>query len=137
MVGTCLDTSESDCCSRCHHLTPPRSLASHEAAFAETDGKPGYVMNEPPYSKFVWGLASMANATSWFHMDAAGVATVVDVQSGAKWWALADCPSDPSAVGCKGDLSSIHGLGDEWGPVSSGRGSVRHEAVLLRPGIWL
>ena len=139
MSGICVGTSECD--RRClhHHLTPPspRSLASHEVAFAETDGKPGYVIKEPPFSKFVWALASMENATSWKHMDAAGVATVVDVESGAKWWVIADCPSDPSAAGCAGDLSSIHGMGDGWEPSSSGRGTFRHEAVLLVAGTWL
>jgi hypothetical protein len=95
------------------------------------------VNKEPPFSKFVWALASMANATSWNHMDAAGVATVIDVASGAKWWVIADCPSDPSAAGCAGDLSSIHGLGDGWETVMSGRGKFRHEAVLLQAGTWL
>ena len=107
------------------------------AAFAETDKKPGYVNEEPPASKFVWALASMENATSWNHMDAAGVATVVDVESGAKWWVIADCPSDPSAAACMGDLSSIHGLGDGWEPVLSGCRKFRHEAVLLQAGTWL
>jgi hypothetical protein len=94
-------------------------------------------MQEPPFSKFIWALASMANATSWNHIDAAGVTTVVDVASGAKWWVVADCPSAPSAAGSKGDLSSIHSLGDSWESVSSGHRDFRHEAVLLEPGIWL
>ena len=88
------------------------SLASHCAAYAETYGKPGYVKAEPPMSRFIWALASMSNATLWNYMDAAGVATAVDVASGSKWWVLADRRVQ-SASGI-GDVSSIHCLEDGW-----------------------
>jgi hypothetical protein len=105
----------------------------------------GFVRENPPVDDLVWGTAAMGNATSLFHIDTFGFATVVEVLTGAKLWTLADRHRDIDDDDPTGDLSSIHAFGPNWSPTSTGRTReadsdqprFEFESVLLRPGTIL
>ncbi|KAK2464090.1 hypothetical protein APHAL10511_003892 [Amanita phalloides] len=45
--------------------------------------------SERPNYDIRWGLAATAGAISYWHVDANGFGTYIDVQTGKKWWVIA------------------------------------------------
>ena len=75
----------------------------------------------------------MKHATSQLHIDSQGLATVVDMLCGKKYWVVARTKQK----GQVGDLESIRGLWKAWDPSSNGGDRFDLEAVLLSPGSLL
>lgn len=105
----------------------------------------GFVREPPPLDDLVWATAAMDGATSWFHLDTHGFATIVEVVTGSKLWTIAhrhrEIPEDDPT----GDLSSMHAFGPDWEPTSSGRyrssadprPRFEFETIFLAPGMVL
>lgn len=108
----------------------PKGLSSDRAAFQRTLQAPMCKKRvEYPVVEMVWGLAATAGAVSYFHIDANGFATWIDVKTGSKYWILAKPkPKKPldfaatSLFTCHYDQEAVNE--DKWDL----------EAVLLLPG---
>jgi hypothetical protein len=42
--------------------------------------------DSPPFQDIRWGLAALAGAISWIHIDSNGLGTYIDAKAGKKWW---------------------------------------------------
>ena len=73
-------------------------LSSEIEAWRLTEGLP-FCRNKAlyPTSDMRWGLAATAGARHWTHVDCDGLATVVELLCGLKWWILLkpDLPGEP------------------------------------------
>lgn len=76
-----------------------------------------------------WGTAGTANALSWAHIDAAGFATAVSVQTGAKLWVMADSIRKDPLSDDMGHTGAFNG----WGVRNVDPQLWKLEAILLRP----
>jgi hypothetical protein len=75
----------------------------------------------------VWGLAATAGAMSYFHIDANGLATWIDVKTGSKYWILAK-PKKPL------NFAAISLFTDRYDQEAVNQDKWDLEAVLLLPG---
>lgn len=74
-----------------------------------------------------WATAATGNAISWFHFDDDGFATIVWVQTGAKWWVVArKKDANPLA-----DEMSTGRTFDDWTPETLAEETWDLEAVHL------
>ncbi|CAA7258846.1 unnamed protein product [Cyclocybe aegerita] len=71
-------------------LQMSQPFASDMVAWYATVGLPGAGKDTPiPVNHLRWGLCSLENAYTPFHIDAEGLCTLVQVMSGAKLWIIA------------------------------------------------
>ena len=82
----------------------------------------------------IWGTAALQNATSWFHCDDDGFATVVTVMAGMKYWVVARKNRKIPNFDFPGNLGSISAFGEDWEPSEACSEMFEHEGVLLTPG---
>jgi hypothetical protein len=89
-----------------------------------------------PADKVIWGIASTRNASSWAHMDAQGVGTVIKVITGSKYWVLMTPKQQKRAAkdDGAGNMNSIRAFGPGWSPSGACEALWDHEGVLLREG---
>ncbi|KAJ3488570.1 hypothetical protein NLJ89_g11603 [Agrocybe chaxingu] len=112
-------------------LPMSQPFASDMVAWYATVGQPGAGKDTHiPVNHLRWGLCSLENAYTAFHIDAEGLCTLIQVMSGAKLWIIA-VPKRPvmSTAGVFfGERFSFKALNpDDWDV----------EAVLLLPGTRL
>jgi hypothetical protein len=79
----------------------------------------------------IWGLAATSGAMSMVHMDDCGLATVVCIMTGSKWWVVL---RGKGTQGEMGDLTSTHAFPLNWNHFSTGKGAFEAEALQLRAG---
>jgi hypothetical protein len=112
-----------------------RSLASHEVAWQETRGRPGYCIQQPLADDLSWGTAATNATTSWLHQDDDGFATAVTVKTGAKWWVVMKPRKDAHPDDPLGNLRTSKAYPADWDVnQNSGKGVFDAEAVLLSAG---
>lgn len=113
-------------------------LCSHVVAWQQTRGVTGYPRADLPADHLFWATAAMKNATSWTHIDANGLGTVVDGATGTKYWVMCRRRSGSTAPGLPGDMSSMFGLASTEID-QSGVEYFEHEAVVIKPGtvLWV
>lgn len=80
----------------------------------------------------LWATAATTNATSWFHLDDHGMATVVYVESGMKLWVIARPKAGQEDKAYK-NFGAAHSFVN-WDPHLAGEKFYDHEAVLLTAG---
>jgi hypothetical protein len=80
----------------------------------------------------LWATASTTNATSYFHLDDYGMATVVYVESGMKLWIVAR-PKVGLEEKAFRNFGAAHSF-EHWDPHSAADNFFDHEAVLLTAG---
>jgi hypothetical protein len=82
-----------------------------------------------------WSLVAGKGAISPFHVDSDGLATVVVVLEGSKYWIVA------TRVGNEESISTVNSLGPDWNPYHINDGAdidqFRFEAVHLQKGDML
>jgi hypothetical protein len=109
-------------------------LASNEEAWQETRDVNGIMPHVFPSDDVVWATASTRDSTSWMCIEDHGLASVVTIQAGLKYWVL----GVPKKHGKKGDpngnLGSIRAFGKGWSPSGACEMLWDHEGVLLGPG---
>jgi hypothetical protein len=106
----------------------PKGLSSDRVAFQRTLQAPMCKKRvEYPVVEMVWGLAVMAGAMSYFHIDANGLATWIDVKTGSKYWIVAK-PKKPF------DFAAISLFTDGYDQEAVNEDKWDLEAVLLLPG---
>lgn len=110
------------------------AVASNEMAWKHTAGDHGLRMDPPPDDVMHWATASTADATSWAHLDTAGLATVVTVACGEKYWVVFNRRRNLPDAKSLGDMASIRGLPDNHRPWSAILSAFEHEGVWLKPG---
>lgn len=86
-----------------------------------------------PADSMVWGTAATLGATSWPHLDDHGMATIVKVVTGKKYWVVAR-PKKTQKLGAEGDMDCSKGFPDDWQPDSAGIQWWDHEGVILESG---
>ena len=89
-----------------------------------------------PGDDMVWATAATKNATTWGHINDHGMATIVKVMTGKKYWVTMHPKrkQDESQGGSNGDMGSIKVFIDGWEPWGAGELLWDHEAVLLQAG---
>jgi hypothetical protein len=91
------------------------------------------IMDEPyPSDALLWGTIATKHATSWFHVDDYGMATVVKIMTGMKYWVVAH-PLPDASEGCYGNPGSVEAFG-QWNPEDAGEHLWEHEGVILKAG---
>jgi hypothetical protein len=65
-----------------------RYLATNEKAWQETRDVPAITSINFPNDDMVWGTASTRNATTWGHIDDLGMASVIRIMTGRKYWVI-------------------------------------------------
>jgi hypothetical protein len=110
-----------------------RHLVSHEYAWNQTLGYPGFPKTSPPSCGLIWAMASSKHATSWMQSDTNGLATIIDGLSGAQYWVVCSSEHQQNSTG---DLASMYAYGDAWKVTSPGS-QFKHEAFVIRPGSYL
>jgi len=87
------------------------SLASHEVAQSRLPSAYQTTFAVPDLkSQLEWSLVGGKGAISPFHVDSEGLATVVVVLEGSKYWIVA------TPLGKAENLSSVDSLGPDWNP---------------------
>lgn len=111
-------------------------MASHEVAQSRVPSDYGMVFNIPdtkPHTE--WSLVGGKGAISPFHVDSEGLATVVVVLDGSKYWIVA------TKFGEHEIISSVDSLGSNWDPyfvnVGDNVNNFHFEAVHLMKGDML
>jgi hypothetical protein len=112
------------------------SVASHEVAQSRLPSNYVTRFKVPNVKKQTeWSLIGSRGIVSPFHVDSDGLATVVVVLEGSKYWILATRLGDGDMI------SSIDSLGPGWDPyfVNDGKngGLFRFEAIHLQKGDML
>jgi hypothetical protein len=108
----------------------PKGLSSDWAAFQCILQAPMCKKRvEYPVVDMVWGLAAMAGAVSYFHIDANGLVTWIDVKTGSKYWILAKPKPKKTLNFATTSLFTCH---YDQEAVNKDRWDL--EAVLLLPG---
>jgi hypothetical protein len=116
-------------------LTSNRDLASHDVAWNETRGKPGFPKERPLSDDLVWGTAATAHTISWLHVDDDGFATCVAIKAGSKYWILLRSRPKKSADDYVGDMGTIDAYPSDWAPsTNSGHAECEAEGLLLMKG---
>jgi hypothetical protein len=111
------------------------SFSSSAQGWQEAKGMDG-LMDEPfPSDALLWGTVATKHATSWFHVDDYGMATVVKVMTGMKYWVVAH-PSPDASEGCYGNPGSVEAFAG-WNAEDSGEHLWEYEGVLLTSGNML
>jgi hypothetical protein len=112
------------------------SLASHEVAQSRLPV--AYAMRfgiQDVKSDLEWSLVGAKGAISPFHVDAEGLATVIVVLEGSKYWIVA------TRLGEDEGISTVDSLGPHWHPYHVNDGDniehFRFEAVHLQKGDML
>jgi hypothetical protein len=112
-----------------------RHFNSHTVAWQQTRGDPGFPKDEPPCSHLIWLTTAMGNATSWIHIDANGLATIVDGVTGTKYWVVCRRRDTLPPHG-PGDGASIHAY--HTTEIDSASTEIfEHEAIVIKPGTLL
>jgi hypothetical protein len=114
-----------------------RDFASHEVAWTETRGRPGFANERPLTDDLVWGTAATARAISWLHIDDDGFATCVVVKTGSKYWVLMRACEQSSEDVHLGDFGTIDTYPSTWSPDNSGKDIFEAEGLLLTKGCVL
>jgi hypothetical protein len=84
-----------------------------------------------PSDDMLWGTAATQNATTWAHIDDHGLAMIVKIKTGQKYWVVM-CPKrNPGPPGSDGDMGSINVFVDAWLPWGSSAELWDHKAILL------
>jgi hypothetical protein len=86
-----------------------------------------------PANSVLWGTAATRNATSWPHLDDHGMATIVKVMTGQKYWVVVR-PKASQKSGGDGDLFSSNAFPDDWEPDQASETLWDHEGVVLQSG---
>jgi hypothetical protein len=112
-------------------------FSTDSAAWKNTKGAKGCSHEEvPPLADFRWGLAAIAGALSWIHIDSNGVGTYIDPWTGKKVWIVLKPKGNglrifESCSDAEHFFSGVHNVDepnvDHWD----------FEAVLLEPGTRL
>jgi hypothetical protein len=126
----CPPTTGMSCAYEAHHVAevPCRSLSSNEHAWLAAQGHTDIRHCRFPSDDMVWSTVATQHATTWHHIDDYGLATVVEVRVGAKYWVV--CSPRRHGKSDKGIPGSIHAFDDDdeqdviWD----------HEGVLLQAG---
>jgi hypothetical protein len=109
-------------------------LATNEQAWQESRDLPSMTYVTFPSDAMVWATAATQGATSWGHIDDHGMATIVKVMTGRKYWVVM-CPKrNQMSKNANGNMGSIHAYGDGWEPHSACEDLWDHEGVLLEAG---
>lgn len=111
-------------------------MASHEVAQSRVPSQYESVFEVSGVKSLMdWCLIGSRGAISPFHIDSDGLATVVVVLEGSKYWILATRLGDEDAI------SSVDSLGPEWNPYFVNEGEnvnrFRFEGVHLQKGDML
>jgi hypothetical protein len=110
------------------------ALATHEFAKHQTRKVDGFIQNSANDEDLVWGLAATRGSLSMPHIDDDGLAAVVTIMSGSKWWVLLRSRRDADVDDHRGDLFSIQLFPLNWEHCSSGRAFLEAEAIHLKAG---
>jgi uncharacterized protein YceK len=109
----------------------PRGLSSDRFAWQCTlEGPMCKKRVEYPVTETAWGLAGTSGATSYFHIDANGFATWIDVKVGSKYWILARPKQEL-------DFASIDLFTGSYDQECANEDKWDLEAILLLPGTRL
>jgi hypothetical protein len=111
-------------------------MASHEVAQTRIPSDYGTVFGVPDTKPHMeWSLIGGNGSISPFHVDSEGLATVVVVLEGSKYWILA------TQIGEHANICSVDSLGPSWDPyffnVGDNVNCFHFEAVHLRKGDML
>jgi hypothetical protein len=87
-----------------------------------------------PADDMVWATAATRNATTWSHIDDHGLATIVKIKTGRKYWVVMCPKQNPAPPGSDGDMGSINAFSKVWQPWGSSHELWDHEAILLEAG---
>lgn len=109
------------------------SFASHELAQSRIPDSYATLFNVPYTREYTeWSLIGGKDAISPIHIDSEGLATVVLVLEGSKYWIVATQIKEDE------DICSINTLGPDWDPYIFNQGDngrlCRFEAVHLQKG---
>jgi hypothetical protein len=86
-------------------------MASHEVAQMHLPSQYATIFNVPDTKAHMeWSLIGARGAISLFHMDSKGLATVVVILKGSKYWILVIRIRDNE------DICSADSLGPDWDP---------------------
>jgi hypothetical protein len=112
------------------------SLASHEVAQSRVPPNYEKTFEVPDIkSEMEWSLVGSRGSISPFHMDTAGMGTVVVVVEGRKYWIVA------TRLGEHDTIRSVDSLGPDWSPYLMNDGDnvkrFRFEGVHLQKGDML
>jgi hypothetical protein len=84
----------------------------------------------------VWATAATRNATTWLHMDDHGMATVVKIVAGMKYWVVSR-EKCISSTGIRSDIGSSKVFLNEgmvWEVEMANDALWDHEGILLKAG---
>lgn len=98
---------------------------------------PGLRKGRPEGDDLVWGAAATKWTTSTTHIDDDGLATVVQVRTGAKYWVVMNSRPNVDDLDRLGDLSSKDAFPNKFSMGDTGKGAFEAEGVLLRPNTLL
>jgi hypothetical protein len=87
-----------------------------------------------PSDAMLWGTAATAHATSWAHIDDHGMATIVRVMAGHKYWVIARPRRNRDPDSTAGDMRTANAFVEKWQPSSAGDENWELEGVLLEAG---
>jgi hypothetical protein len=87
-----------------------------------------------PSDDMIWGTAATESATTWPHIDDHGMATIIKVMTGSKYWVMMRPKQNRPKEDTNGNMNTIHAFGEGWSPHSSCHTLWDHEGVLLRAG---
>lgn len=112
-------------------LRPPETIATDRLAFNVTFDDPQCMRKGPfPDPDMYWALMALKHARHLFHIDADGLATFIDPQTGAKYWLVARLK--PGILGTFSKTELYVNGGYEIDSINLDLWDV--EAVLLTPG---
>jgi hypothetical protein len=112
--------------------SPDGRIASDALIWNRTHGMPLFERDyDYPIKEFRWGLAATKGAQHTWHVDADGVATSVQVKTGAKWWVVAT-PRQGGDCYSLGKHSTA-----QYDPSLGNLADWRLDAILLQPGMQL
>jgi hypothetical protein len=111
-----------------------RHLASHQCAWQFTKGKEGLLNINAPIHRLKWSILATAGATSWIHIDANGLATLIYMSAGRKYWLVGKQKREWYGKKNLGDIGAMEAFGKDWAPDGDGIENFEWEGVLLEPG---
>jgi hypothetical protein len=82
----------------------------------------------------LWGTASTKWSTTMTHLDDDGLAAVVRVMTGSKYWVVMRPRTGVSSLDLLGDLSTNRAFPHKFAHGHSGKGAFEAEGVLLTMG---
>ena len=85
----------------------------------------------------VWGAAATKWTMSTTHIDDDGLAAVVQVMTGAKYWVLMKPKQPESKLDRLGDLSTKDAFPTKFSMGDTGENAFEAEGILLRPNTIL